>query len=59
MICREQLDNPNSDGRYSVTGGHNDPNPQWCACRQGECEQEPWPAHWTPYGDPDQSDDDA
>ena len=39
MICREQLDNPNDDGRGSVTGGHDDPNPNWCFCRQGECEQ--------------------
>lgn len=39
MICREELDNPNEDGRYSVTGGRNDPNPAWCDCRQGECQR--------------------
>lgn len=36
-ICREAMDNPNQDSRYSVSGGRNDPNPNWCDCRQGEC----------------------
>lgn len=40
-ICREQLDSPNRDGRYSVTGGRDDPNPHWCDCRQGECVLDP------------------
>lgn len=37
MICREQMDNPNQDDSYSITGGRNDANPSWCDCRQGEC----------------------
>ncbi len=45
MICREQMDNPNDDGRYSLNGGRNDPNPQWCDCRQGECELDPNTEH--------------
>lgn len=46
MICREQMDNPNDDGHYSVTGGHNDANPNWCDCRQGECELDPNTEHY-------------
>lgn len=46
MICREEMDNPNRDNhQYSVTGGHNDPNPNWCGCRQGECELDPNTEH--------------
>lgn len=39
MICREDMDDPNAGGGFSVSGGRDDPDPDWCRCRQGDCER--------------------
>lgn len=55
MICRDQLSNANDDGHYSLDGGRNEPNPQWCNCQQGECRLIGKPP-WQPWVDAEAAD---